>query len=274
MSSSQSARKTRKQGGGRAKSSKKVRRKSPLETLASAGAGKVNTLKRRGYFAGREIAEADRMHLEPKELKAFFNRLPKTSYWYPYFFIQYFFGCRLSEPALILDEDVNLQTKQIIIRRLKKQKEIEGYREHVYTLDSRVIECVKIARAWKEHRGYGSNPFLFASSRQRNTKEVGAERLSQLRNLDGQQAVSRFTAHRVFRRIGAEIKLPEPLLHSQVLRHTRAVIMLASGASVEQVQYLLGHSSLKMTQRYLGVAEGMKTKNKVDAKLVEMGLGL
>lgn len=78
----------------------------------------------------------------------------------------------------------------------------------------------------------------------------------------------------MFRRIGAEIKLPEPLLHSQVLRHTRAVIMLASGASVEQVQYLLGHSSLKMTQRYLGVAEGMKTKNKVDAKLVEMGLGL
>ena len=268
MSTSRSARKARK------KTSRKGVRRNPLETLAAAGAGKVNTLKRRGYFAGKEIAEADRMHLEPKELKAFFNHIPKTSYWYPYFFIQYFFGCRLSEPALILDEDVNLQTKQIIIRRLKKQTEVEGYREHVYALDPRVIECVKIAHAWKEHRGIAGNPFLFASSRQRKTKEVGAERLSQLRNLDGQQAVSRFTAHRVFRRIGAEIKLPEPLLHSQVLRHTRAIIMLASGASVEQVQYLLGHSSLKMTQRYLGVAESMKNKNKVDVKLVEMGLGL
>jgi len=251
-----------------------LKRKTPLDVLAgTTGADniRVNTLTRRGYFSNQEVTDEERQHLKPKELKAFFNYLPKTSYWYPYFFIQYFFGCRLSEPALILDEDVNLRKGQILIRRLKKTLEKEGYREHVYALDPRVIECVKAAHVWKEKRKVTDNPFLFASNRQRENGDVGAERLSQLRNLDGWQAVSRFTAHRMFQKIGEAVKLPPNLRHSHVLRHTRAIIMLAEGASVDDVQYCLGHSSLKMTQRYMGIAETMK--GHIDAKLLEMGLG-
>lgn len=255
------------------KTAAKIQRKSPLEQPVPAKLEKlekVNQLKRRGYFAGQEIVDATRQHLEPNELKEFFKFLPPTSFWYPYFFIQYFYGCRLSEPALILDEDVSFKKKMIVIRRLKKAQEREGYREHVYAADQRILDCVTVALRWKEHKHIEENPFLFASSRR--TKVVGAERLSQLRNLDGWQAVSRFTAHRMFQRIATHLKLPENLRHSHVLRHTRATLMLAAGASPEQVQFLLGHSSLKMTMRYIGVADSMRSK--LNADVLKMGLGL
>lgn len=250
------------------KAAKGVRRKSPLRRIAvvksSSGAAIVdaisgvsgNSLTPRGHFAGQEIMR-DRQHLDPDELRAFFKALSPTSFWYPYFYIQYFYGCRLSEPALILDEDVSLTKRheQIIIRRLKKAQEESGFREHVYMLDPRVIEVVKTAMAWKEHKKVTENPFLFASNRRRTSDEVGAERLSQLRNIEGWQSVSRFTAHRVFCKIAKTVKIPENLQHSVVLRHTRAVVLLSSGAVAETVMHVLGHSSMKMTCRYLEVAE-------------------
>lgn len=282
MSSSRTASKKK---GAKKRAKKPVpMRKSPLaastvavvESSAKAAReakkSKVNTLKRRGYFAGPEIVDVNRQHFEPAELMAFFKAIPRHSFWYPYFFLQYFYGCRLSEPALILVEDVSFKKKQIIIKRLKKAQEAEGYRETVYAADQRVLSMVQSVLDWKEKKHYEENPFLFASNRKRESDDVGAERLSQLRNLDGWQAVSRFTAHRMFQRIARSIKMPENLCHSHVLRHTRAVIMMAAGASVDQVQYTLGHSSLKMTQRYVSIAENLK--GKLPAELETMGLGL
>ncbi len=249
----------------------RVKRKSPLEQP------KLRVSKPRGFF-DVDISNENRQHFEPSELVTFFQALPVTSFWHPYFFIQYFYGCRLSEPALIQDaEDVNFKKKTILIRRLKKAQEKDGFREIVYPADPRVLECVRAAQRWKEAKQIESNPFLFASGRRRTTKEVGAERLSQLRNEGGWQAVSRFTAHRMFQKIARNVKLPENLRHSHVLRHTRAPLMLALGAAPEQVQDVLGHSSSKMTQRYTGIAENMKEKLltvDVLAQLMELGLGL
>jgi len=245
---------------------KQLTRKNPLVDKPT----KVNQIQRRGYFAGQEIIDKTRMHLEPAELQRFFSYMPSTSFWYPYFFIQYFYGCRLSEPALLLDEDVSFEQNKIVIRRLKKVSEAAGYKEHVYPMDPRVTECVKTAYRWKEHRHQQENPFLFPSQRKRS--KTGAERLSQLRNIDGWQAVSRFTAHRVFKQIAKALKLPDNLQHSHVLRHTRATLLLASGVAEEQVQYLLGHGSVQMTRRYLGVAESMRES--LDNAVLRKGLGL
>ena len=243
----------------------KLVRRSPLEKPQ-----KVNQIIRRGYFAGQEIIDQSRMHLEPSELQRFFAYMPQTSFWYPYFFIQYFYGCRLSEPALLIEEDISMSRQQIVIRRLKKVTEAAGYKEHVYPMDPRVLECVKTAQRWKDHRGQKDNPFLFPSQQRRSV--TGAERLSQLRNIDGWRAVSRFTAHRVFKNIAKALKLPEKLQHSHVLRHTRATLLLASGVSEEQVQYLLGHTSVQMTRRYLGVAESMR--DALNSEVLRKGLGL
>lgn len=229
-------------------------------------------LKRRGHFAGKEIVDSKRKHLEPDELQRFFRQIPQQSFWYPYFFIQYVFGCRLSEPALILDEDVSFDEKQIIIKRLKKnaEKNEGGYAEHVYSADDRVMNAVATAQAWKRKMREVENPFLFPAKKK--TKEPGAERLSQLRHLDGYSAISRFTAHRAFQDAAEKAGIPDTLQHSHVLRHTRATLLLASGVPAEQVQFLLGHHSLKMTQRYLGVAESMRTK--ISTSLLQQGLGL
>jgi integrase len=228
-----------------------------------------NTLQRRGHFAGQEIIDSQRNHMEPEELQRFFKSMPKRSIWYPYFFIQYFYGCRLSEPALILDEDVDFKKGQIIIKRLKKKREEAGYQESVYAADSRVLEAVQTALDWKVALKEEANPFLFPSKKK--TEKTGAERLSQLRHLDGFCAVSRFTAHRMFQRVAQQAKLPERLHHSHVLRHTRATLLLASGMAPEQVQHLLGHSSLRMTQRYLGIAESMR--HKMSTELLQQGAG-
>lgn len=229
-------------------------------------------LKRRGHFAGQEIVDAKRKHLEPAELQAFFKQIPTKSFWYPYFYLQYVFGCRLSEPALILEEDVSFEQKQIIIKRLKKNSEKEdgGYAEHVYMADERVLSVVNTALDWKRKMREVENPFLFPA--RRKVAQPGAERLSQLRHLDGHSAISRFTAHRAFQDAAKRASIPEKLCHSHVLRHTRATLLLASGVPAEQVQFLLGHSSLKMTQRYIGVADSMRTK--LNAGFLQQGLGL
>jgi len=237
-----------------------VRRKSPLQAAAQRDRAVGNKLTPRGHYPGPEIVKKDRQHLEPAELRAFFKCIPTASFWRPYFYIQYFYGCRLSEPALILDEDISLEKgrEQIVIRRLKKDKEENGFREHVYALDPRVIATVAAATEFKIKKRTTENPFLFASNRQRSSDEVGAERLSQLRNIDGWQSVSRFTSHRMFCRIAQEAHIPEDLQQAVVLRHTRAVVLLSSGESVEETMHVLGHSSMKMTMRYLDVAEIMK----------------
>ncbi len=224
----------------------------------------------RGYFGDQIIANRERMHLEPAELKAFFKSISAASFWYPYFYIQYFFGCRLSEPALILDEDVC--ARQIIIRRLKNAKEESGFREHTYAIDPRVLEAVKSATAWKEAKKVTENPFLFPSTRSRKNEDVGAERLSQLRNIGGWQAVSRFTAHRMFCDIAVSAHIPPNLQQSAVLRHTRAVVLLSSGQSPDEVMRQLGHSSMKMTSRYMYAAEA--ARGKYDAAAVGKVLAL
>ncbi len=246
-------------------------RRSPIDVLKRAGAGKSR--KPKGAF---DLVSGKRQYLEPQELVSFFKLMPPTSYWFPYFYIEYFYGCRLSEPALITDDDVNMKKRQITIRRLKKDSEKDGYREHTYEMDERIIACVKTAQRWKEVKGFEENPFLFASNRQRTSGEVGAERLSQLRNSDGWQAVSRFTAHRMFQKVAEAIKLSKELQHSQVLRHTRAVILLAAGAPIEKVTFLLEHSSFKMTERYIPIAESLRPRLTDDLFMpgAERGLGL
>lgn len=266
-------------GRARRKSSRKVRRKSPLNQIV-----RKHIESRAPVKASPSPSNGTRNHWEPGELRAFFKQLPPSSIWYAYFYIEYFYGCRLSEPALVLDEDVTFKQKKIVIRRLKKAQEAEGYMEQSYPADARVLDCVKTALLWKEQKHVTANPFLFASNRRRAPDSVGAERLSQLRSQPslavgddlGWQAVSRFTAHRMFNRLAAAAKIPAALRHSHVLRHTRAVMMLALGATTEQVQGLLGHSSLKMTQRYASVAEELKKKmsTSVVSEIEAMGLGL
>lgn len=253
----------------------------------------MSIIQLRGGFRGQEIVDAQREHLEPDEVKRLFDVLKPDPYWFGYFRLQYFFGCRISEIALILKEDVSVEDKGIIIRRLKKRrfplvsyvddkgrkrrkmdKTTEpgaGFREHVYTLTPHLQQVVEgvLQVAPKQ------NPWLFGSrGSAASRRTTPQDRLGQLRRVEDRgkvwRAVSRDTAHTAFVTAAEVAKLPESLRHSHVLRHTRATLMLAAGAKPEDVKELLGHASIDITHTYLHVAKSLKLRMDTSA---ELGLG-
>lgn len=253
----------------------------------------MSIIQLRGGFKGQEIVDAHREHLEPDEVRRLFDVLKPDPYWFGYFRLQYFFGCRISEIALLLKEDVSIADNGIIIRRLKKRrfplvpyvddkgrkrrrmdKDAEpgaGFREHVYSLTPHLIEVVKGVLAVTPK----ANPWLFGSrGSAASRKATPKDRLGQLRRVeaDGKtwRAVSRDTAHTAFVTAAEAAKIPERLCHSHVLRHTRATLMLAAGAKPEDVKELLGHASIDITYTYLHVAKSLKLRMDTSA---ELGLG-
>jgi integrase len=253
----------------------------------------VAIIQLRGGFKGQEIVDSQRQHLEPDEVKRLFDVLKPDPYWFGYFRLQYYFGCRISEIALLLKEDVSIEDKGIIIRRLKKRrfplvpfvdekgrkrrrmdKTAEpgaGFKEHVYSLTPHLQDVVDnvLKVAPKE------NPWLFGSRGSAATRRATPkDRLGQLRRVEAEgrtwRAVSRDTAHTAFVTAAEVANIPERLCHSHVLRHTRATLMLAAGAKPEDVKELLGHASLDITYTYLHVAKSLKLRMDTSA---ELGLG-
>lgn len=221
-------------------------------------------IKPTGEWRGQAVLDATRKHLEPDELRALFTALNPDPFWAGYFKTQYFYGCRVSEVALILKEDVHWAKKQIIIRRLKKRTG-DGYAEQVYAVSDRLL--VALRDAWRVSPP--DNPWLFGSSRTRHDpSKAGRTRLTLIRQLDdGHTAVSRSAADVRFRAAAREAGIPPGLTHSHVLRHTRATLMLADGAKEEDVKFLLGHSSIGVTRRYLGAAQALRLRAEQSAGL-------
>lgn len=227
---------------------------------------KVNKIKQRGKFSGFEVIDEKRKHLEPHELRAFFAQVQEDPFWGPYWYLDYYFGCRVSEPALILREDISFKDDLILIRRLKKRNTESGYSESVYGLTPDLKKVIKRVVNWTKESDLLENPWLFPSPRK--TFRQPKERLGQIRRLDsGYSAISRMSAHKAFSRAAAAAGIPERLRHSHTLRHTRATLMLAQGKKPEQVQFLLGHNNLATTLRYIGVAHSLRLRYQVDAEL-------
>lgn len=77
-----------------------------------------------GEFEGDEVLNENRHHLEPDELKRLFNvfKTRSNSFWYPFYYIMYHFGCRVSEVRMIKREAIELTRRDIVIYRLKKRQ--------------------------------------------------------------------------------------------------------------------------------------------------------
>lgn len=234
-------------------------------------------------FLGDALDAHGRQHLEPSELTAFFEAASPHPFWGPYFAIQYYYGARLSEVALIFEADIVLDRRRLLLKRLKKragrpswveENFPEGVMPTTYTIPAKLVDAIKRVRAWKARQGgrVAQSPFLFPS---RRVVPAGKkDRLAHLRIAAGPgglySAVSRSAGHRAFVTFAEEAEIPPALAHSHVLRHTRATLLYAADASAAEVQHLLGHSDEKTTARYIGAAKALK--DRFDEKLLERGL--
>jgi integrase len=253
----------------------------------------MSIIKPRGRFRGHEVIDEKRKHLEPAELSRLFSVLKNARddyfgpFWYGYFRLQYYFGCRISEIAILLKEDVSFEERMIIIRRLKKRRfkkdengvpeEIgPGYEECVYGLPDLLVGPLQ--DVLKDHPKKGisdRNPWFFASRITQRLPKQESDRMAQIRRIPRHpngfwRAVSRDNADEHFRVAARRAEIPERLCHSHVLRHTRATLMLAEGAPEEDVKFLLGHTSINTTRRYLGLAKTLRLRLQTSA---ELGLG-
>jgi integrase/recombinase XerD len=62
-------------------------------------------------------------------------------------------------------------------------------------------------------------------------------------------------------KIGKRLNLKNKIIHPHVFRHTLAQNMLDNGASLEEVQHILGHESIGTTGIYAQVSEERKQQS-------------
>lgn len=220
----------------------------------------------------KEIEQASREHLEPQELASLWKALAPDPFWLGYFRLQYHFGCRSSEIAIVLKEDVALPKAgagSIVIRRLKKRDVTEGFHQHHYEMSDRLTDVLRAVPAHVPK----DNPWFFGSryaARKGHaaTKTNTGRRMATIRITDGGwRSVSRSTAEKAFKAACEEAKIPANLSHTHVLRHTRGTLLFAQGAQMADVQYLLGHTDPKTTQVYVGWAGDLKRRATMTALL-------
>lgn len=240
-----------------------TRRKAPKGPLRKKGDDAFE-------FRGDLLDALGRQHWEPAELKAFFDAVKGDPFWEPYFMIQYFWGCRVSEPALLAVSDVSVKKKRIVITRLKKnaasEKTPDGVSEDVHDLPAALIPHVKTILAWRKDNNQEGSMWLFPSKVRRGWKPEMVERLSHLRrNPDNliDAAVSRQSATRWFQKFAEEADIPDTknLRRTHVLRHTRATLLFAGGANSDYVKRYLGHSFLSTTEKYIHAADELRRRH-------------
>ena len=217
----------------------------------------------------REIEQKSREHLEPEELKALWKALRRDAFWFGYFRLQYHFGTRVSEVALVLKEDVSLKTGRIVIRRLKKRDVQDGFHEHVYEMPEKLRNILKEVQPYvhKDNPWFFGSPYKSKKSHVESPTNTG-RRMAIIRITDGGwRAVSRSSAENAFKAACQEAKVPKNLSHTHVLRHTRGTLLFAQGAQLSDVQYLLGHTNPKTTQTYVGWAATLKLRAQMTALL-------
>lgn len=141
------------------------------------------------------------------------------------------FGCqvalRVSDLMRIKFSDYDYRTNKIIIIEGKTKKE-------------RVIELNEKAKAVLDRRSskYPSDVYLFQSRGSNRT-------------LNRVAPYHRNTVLRAFSAVGETLGLK---LGSHSMRKTKSTILiLERGHPIEKVQNLLGHSSVKVTQKYLSI---------------------
>ena len=146
-------------------------------------------------------------------------------------------GARISEVAALCPEDVDLESKQVLLFGKRAKERIVP----IYDLAAKVLsDYLREARPQLVAAGHmhGFTPMLFVSTRG--------------------NGMSADALRRVFHKHMTMAGL-DPRIAPHAVRHTFATELLTGGADLKSVQELLGHESLSTTQIYTHLSiEGLK----------------
>lgn len=141
------------------------------------------------------------------------------------FYLSFYAALRVSEVGMIYESDLNLYNKEIYCKRLK------GSRNNTLRIiDNRVYSVImEYVRYKKEH--YNPSPYLFPSQKG--------------------NPISRKTLDDMMKRYCSISNISKEKSHFHVLKHTRAIELAELGLDTKDIQYWLGHKSIKSTEVYL-----------------------
>jgi len=137
--------------------------------------------------------------------------------------VLYGVGLRISEALALELRDIDSDRNVITVRHGK------GDRDRQVPLSGVLLTTLRTY--W---RAYRPEPFLFPGK-------------------DGQGPMGKGTIQKAIRTARVRASIAKPVT-PHVLRHTHATHLLEAGTDLRLIQILLGHGSLKTTQRYLHVA--------------------
>lgn len=141
------------------------------------------------------------------------------------FYIAEYAGLRASEIGLIKLTDINMEKKEIYFKRLKGSNN-----NTLRILEPAVYSSLLEYLRYRENNGIESI-YLFVSQKG--------------------NPISRKTLDAIMKNYCRTAHIPKDKAHMHTLKHTRAVDMAELGLDTKEVQYWIGHKSIKNTEVYL-----------------------
>jgi integrase len=172
------------------------------------------------------------------EIDRLFALLPKEGPYYRAVLALLYTGCRLGEIAGLRVSDAEVDERIIRVRRTASaglHGEVivgptKGRRVRVVPMPEPLVPVIREAAA-----GKGQHDLLFPGPRGGTINSKNLARALDWANI--REQIKTFPAG-------------EPSLHFHDLRHTTATLLFRAGVSAPDVQAVLGHSSLQVTQLY------------------------
>lgn len=144
---------------------------------------------------------------------------------YAVFLLAEYAGLRASELGMITESEINIENKEIYFKRLKGSNS-----NTLRILDPVTFETLIKYIKFKHEKG-SHTTYLFTSQKG--------------------NPISRKTLNTIMKRYCKEANISDEKAHFHVLKHTRAIELGEMGLDTKEVQYWLGHKSIKSTEVYL-----------------------
>jgi integrase/recombinase XerD len=142
-------------------------------------------------------------------------------------------GARAQEIANLRITDINFNTEQIHIARLKGS--LDSTQNLLKIKGNGLFNEAAMLKAWLAVREPDADNFVFNS--QKSTR------------------MNRVTVYKLFKAIAKKAGLGETLQHPHVLKHTAAMLMVQQGANAFLIRQHLGHRSFDSTLAYVNPSD-------------------